>query len=72
MHLSGGAHELLLQTENVLSGGQLLPSSSRDVANASVRCNQPRNSQDGLQQVSLYFSELEIVLVISKFIDLSI
>ncbi|CAA6656458.1 unnamed protein product [Spirodela intermedia] len=50
VHLAGGAHELLLQTENILASVQPLAPSSRDSGTGSVRCNQPKNSQHGIQQ----------------------
>lgn len=53
VHLAGGAHELLLQTENILASVQPVAPSSRDNGTASVRCNQPKNSQHGIQQVVL-------------------
>ncbi|XP_031482681.1 autophagy-related protein 2 isoform X1 [Nymphaea colorata] len=51
VHLAGGAHDMLLQTEYIL---QNVPPSvhtaSRDREDAAVRVNQPNNAQEGVQQ----------------------
>ncbi|CAN6439012.1 unnamed protein product [Victoria cruziana] len=51
VHLAGGAHDMLLQTEYILRN---VPSSthtaSRDRGDGAVRVNQPHNAQEGVLQ----------------------
>ncbi|XP_078447806.1 autophagy 2 [Wolffia australiana] len=50
VHVAGGAHELLLHTEQILSGSQPLMHSSRYSGIRNVRRNQPNNSHQGILQ----------------------
>uniref|UniRef100_A0A1D1XDD5 Autophagy-related protein 2 n=1 Tax=Anthurium amnicola TaxID=1678845 RepID=A0A1D1XDD5_9ARAE len=50
VHLASGAHDLLIQTEHILT--RIPPSVplSQGSLKASVRCNQPKNARHGIQQ----------------------
>ena len=52
VHLAGGAHDILLQTEYALaSTASSIPSSGRSKSKTNVRSNQPKDAQQGMQQV---------------------
>ncbi|RZC48420.1 hypothetical protein C5167_016847 [Papaver somniferum] len=51
VHLAGGAHDILLQTEYILTRTPpSVPSSGRSKTKTSVRSNQPKDAQQGIQQ----------------------
>ncbi|KAI3992000.1 hypothetical protein MKX01_014891 [Papaver californicum] len=51
VHLAGGAHDILLQTEYILTRiPPSVPSSGRSKTKTSVRSNQPKDAQQGIQQ----------------------
>ncbi|KAK1297387.1 hypothetical protein QJS10_CPB15g00825 [Acorus calamus] len=51
VHLAAGAHDILLQTENVLASfSPSLHSSGKRWEKADVRSNQPRDAQQGIHQ----------------------
>ncbi|RRT58181.1 hypothetical protein B296_00023591 [Ensete ventricosum] len=51
VHLAAGAHEILLQTEYILTSIPMsVPLSEIKRKKANVRSNQPENAQEGIQQ----------------------
>lgn len=52
MHLAAGAHEVFLQTEYILTSiPPSMPSSERDKREMTLRSNQPKDAQQGIQRV---------------------
>ncbi|KAK1258092.1 hypothetical protein QJS04_geneDACA012280 [Acorus gramineus] len=63
VHLAAGAHDILLQTENVLASfSPSLHSSGKRWEKADVRSNQPRDAQQGIHQV-IFFSSQGLILM---------
>ncbi|KAJ6936770.1 hypothetical protein NC652_011455 [Populus alba x Populus x berolinensis] len=54
VHLAAGAHDILLQAECILTGVPSAPVSSSlpGKTKANVRCNQPKDAQQGIQRVN--------------------
>ncbi|OVA15794.1 Autophagy-related [Macleaya cordata] len=51
VHLAAGAHDILLQTEYILTSiPPSVPSSVRNKTKTNVRSNQPKDAQQGIQQ----------------------
>ncbi|KAJ0983625.1 hypothetical protein J5N97_011880 [Dioscorea zingiberensis] len=51
VHLAAGAHEVLLQTEYILTSiPPSMPSSERDKREMTVRSNQPKDAQQGIRR----------------------
>ncbi|KAJ4965491.1 hypothetical protein NE237_017340 [Protea cynaroides] len=51
VHLAAGAHDILLQTEYILTSiPPSAPSSMRSRTNSNIRSNQPKDAQQGIQQ----------------------
>lgn len=52
LHLSAGAHDILVQTECILANvPPSVPGSVRSRVTTNVRTNQPKDVQQGIQQV---------------------
>lgn len=54
VHLAAGAHDILLQAEYILTS--IPPSVSwpvQDNAKANIRCNQPKDAQQGIHKVNV-------------------
>lgn len=55
VHLAAGAHEILLQTEYILTSIPMsVPLSEIKRKKTDVRTNQPENAQEGIQQVCIF------------------
>jgi autophagy-related protein 2 len=54
VHLAAGAHDILLQAECILTGAPSAPVSWSlpGKTKANVRCNQPKDAQEGIQHVN--------------------
>lgn len=52
VHLAAGAHDLLRQTECILTSGS--SSVPRNINKRSVQSNQPRNARQGMLQVLIF------------------
>lgn len=52
VHLAAGAHDILLQAEYILSSiPSPVPLPVKDKIKTDVRSNQPKDAQEGIQQV---------------------
>ena len=54
MHLAAGIHDILLQAECILANAASpVPRPVKDKSQTDVRSNQPKDAQQGIQQVKL-------------------
>ena len=51
VHLAAGAHDILLQAEILASIPSPVPLPVKDKSKTDVRSNQPKDAQEGIQQV---------------------
>lgn len=52
VHLAAGAHDILLQAEGILASiPSPVPLPVKDKSKTDVRSNQPKDAQEGIQQV---------------------
>lgn len=71
IHLAAGAHDILLQTENILTSVPAHRPLSKIKRNkVSIRSDQPENAQEGVQQVCSFSDSGIMRFINDKWVDL--